>query len=121
MRLIEPSVLQPTTEPNRFQMDLSMLPGRSGFDIYAFNSGLKLVVVHTTLHQPVQIRKMIPESIAGLGFCLAGELDLSLMSSKPLFSIRAGQSGVFTYPRDIEITEHLSTELYAQNIPDARR
>ncbi|MDX9964565.1 AraC family transcriptional regulator [Desulfobacter postgatei] len=110
MKRIQSRAPQPTAVANRFKIDLSSLPGRARCDIDIFSSGLKLVVMHTALHQPIQIQRTITEPIIGLGFCLAGEFDASFMPSKPRFNIRAGQSGLFTFPQHIEITEYLPAD-----------
>jgi len=110
MKITQSTVPQPTAEPNRFKMDFPSLPGRIVGDIDVFNSGLTLVVIHTALHQPVQIQRMVSEPIIGLGFCLAGEFDVSFMPSKPRLNIRAGQTGLFTFHQDVEITEHLPAD-----------
>jgi len=110
MKITQSTVPQPTAEPNRFKMDFPSLPGRIVGDIDVFNSGLTLVVMHSALHQPVQIQKMVSEPIIGLGFCLAGEFDVSFMPSKPRLNIRAGQTGLFTFHQDVEITEHLPAD-----------
>ncbi len=110
MKIIQPGAPQPTSDPNRFKMELPSLPGRGRYEIDVFSSGLKLVVMHTELHHPIQIQKTVVEPIVGLGFCLAGKFGAYFMPSKPGLKIRAGQSGLFTFPKDVEITEHLPVD-----------
>ncbi|WP_321493674.1 AraC family transcriptional regulator [uncultured Desulfobacter sp.] len=110
MKIIKPGTPQPTDVPNRFKVDLPSLPGRGGWDIDVFSSGLTLVVMDTALHQPIKTQATVAKPIIGFGFCLAGEFGFSLMSSKTRLNIRAGQSGFFTFPQDIEITEHLPAD-----------
>nr|WP_319395827.1 AraC family transcriptional regulator [uncultured Desulfobacter sp.] len=110
MKIIKPGTPQPTDAPNRFKVELPSLPGRGGWDIDVFNSGLTLIVMDTALHQPIQTQATVAKPMVGLGFCLAGEFGLSIMSSKTRSNIRAGQSGFFTFPQDIEITEHLPAD-----------
>lgn len=107
MKIIQPEAPQPTAEPNRFKVELPSLPGRGGWDINVFNSGLTLIVMDTALHKPIQAQGKIAKPIVGLGFCIAGEFGFSLRPSKTRSDIRAGQSGFFTFPQNIEITEHL--------------
>ena len=110
MQIIQSGAPQPTPEPNRFKMDFTSLPGCGQGDIDVFSSGLTLVVMHTALNQPVQIQRNVTESVVGIGFCLAGEFDVSFMPSKPRLNIRAGQTGLFTFPRDVVITEQLTVD-----------
>ncbi|MCG8553445.1 MAG: AraC family transcriptional regulator [Desulfobacterales bacterium] len=110
MKIIKPGAPQPTKEPNRFKVELPSLPGRGGWDINVFNSGLTLIVMDTALHQPMQTQSKVAKSMLGLGFCLTGEFGLSLRPSKARLNVRAGQSGFFTFPQDIELTEHLPAD-----------
>ncbi|WP_321418399.1 hypothetical protein [uncultured Desulfobacter sp.] len=81
-----------------------------GWDIDVFSSGLTLIVMDTVLHKPIKIQGAFKKPVVGLGFCLAGEFDLSWMSSKTRSNIRAGQSGFFTFPKDLEMTQHLPAD-----------
>nr|WP_320191222.1 AraC family transcriptional regulator [uncultured Desulfobacter sp.] len=110
MKIIKPGAPQPTEVPNRFKVELPSLPGRGRWDIDVFSSGLKLIVMDTALHQPIQTQGAFKKPMVGLGFCLAGEFDLSLMSSKTRSNIRAGQSGFFTFPKEFEMTQHLPAD-----------
>ncbi|WP_321413792.1 AraC family transcriptional regulator [uncultured Desulfobacter sp.] len=110
MKIIQPGAPQSTPDPNRFKVALPSFLGRGGCDIDVFSSGLKLIVMNTVLHQPIQIQRTIAEPFVGIGFCMAGEFDVSFMPSKTQSNIRAGQSGLYTYPQDIEISEYLPVD-----------
>ncbi|WP_320040235.1 AraC family transcriptional regulator [uncultured Desulfobacter sp.] len=109
MQKIQLSAPQPTETPNRFRRDLPSALGQMKYDIHLFNSGLKLFIIHTRLNQPVQIQAMASNPLVGFGFCVDGSFD-TFFSSKLPITTKAGDSGFFSCPSHIEITDHIPSD-----------
>lgn len=109
MQKIQLGAPQPTEIPNKFRIDLPSTHGKGKYDINLFNSGLKLMISQTRLNRPVQIQGMPSEPLVGFGFCVTGRFDV-FFSSKSAFTVKAGESGFFSLPRHVEITEYMPSD-----------
>lgn len=52
---------------------------------------------------------MSSKTFVGFGFCVAGKFDV-FFSSKSPFTVKAEESGFFSIPQDVEVTEHMPSE-----------
>ncbi len=75
-------------------------------DIVAFSSGLQFAVLESLLEQPVMIHKYQSNTIC-FGFCLAGQFEARADCYKAPLTIKAGECGVFTIPKPLDIFENI--------------
>lgn len=106
MQKIQLDAPQPTETPNRFRIDLPSVHGQGKYDIALFNSGLHLCIGQTKLNQPVQTQGMTSNPLIGFGFCVDGRYDAFFSSRVPV-TIKAGESGFFSFPSYTEIIENI--------------
>lgn len=98
----------PTSIPNKFKVDLPTDRGQGGFSLDCFASGLKLCVMKTAFTEPHYIQSISNQPTVGFGFCLNGQLEGQVGCLDGPFSINAGDSGFFAFPKQVEMNEKIS-------------
>lgn len=78
------------------------------YSAHLFSSGLRLVVVRAESEQPLKIEGNVNEPMVCFGFCLSGEFAAVYGSPKDSFPVKAGHSGVITFPQPLDITDHVA-------------
>ncbi len=97
-----------TATPNNFRIDLPTDRGQGSFSVDCFASGLKLSVMRTAFTEPQRIQNVATGSTIGFGFCLAGQIEGQIACVGAPFTINAGDSGFFAFPKMAEMNEVVS-------------
>ncbi|WP_320042576.1 AraC family transcriptional regulator [uncultured Desulfobacter sp.] len=105
MKTIQLSPPQPTAIPNQNRIDIPSSVGKGGIDILPFASGLQLMFVDMQLKQPTVFQGFLEKPSVCFGFCLKGKFHYRPSCLDQPFTVNAGDSGFFYYPRSVEAFE----------------
>ena len=105
MKIIRLGTPQPTETSNQFRIDISPLVGQGGIDIIAFSSGLRLMTVDMQLEQPTLFQGIVEKPSVCFGFCLKGKFHYRPDSLDQPFTVNAGDSGFFSFPKRVDAFE----------------
>jgi len=96
---------QPTANSNQLRVDLPASLGQGGIDLILLTSGIQLSNLDWQLDQATLFQSGLKKHTVGFGFCLDGRSDYHPACFNRSFTIRAGESGFFSFPKGVEAIE----------------
>nr|WP_320191219.1 AraC family transcriptional regulator [uncultured Desulfobacter sp.] len=96
---------QPVANSNHFKMNIPASLGQGGADLFSLTSGIQLLIFDWQFNQVTRFQGALKDHSVGFGFCLDGRSDYHPTCFDRSFTIRAGESGFFSFPRGVEVFE----------------
>ena len=96
---------QPTANSNQLRVNLPASLGQGGIDLILLTSGIQLSNLDWQLDQATLFQSSLKDHTVGFGFCLDGRYDYHPACFDRSFTIRAGDSGFFSFPKGVEALE----------------
>ena len=96
---------QPVTNSDQFRMYIPASIGQGGVDLVFLTSGIQLLILDWQLNQVTLFQGALKDHSVGFGFCLDGQSDYRSTNFDRPFTIRAGESGFFSFPKGVEVFE----------------
>lgn len=96
---------RPTAISNQFRADIPPSSGQGGVDIISFSSGLHLMFADWQFQEATLFQQSLKERSVGFSFCLQGRYDYHPSCFEQPFTVKAGMSGFFSFPKGVEALE----------------
>ncbi|MBM9616732.1 helix-turn-helix transcriptional regulator [Desulfobulbus rhabdoformis] len=96
---------RPTAIPHQFRVDIPPSFGQGGIDIISFPSGIQLLQADWQFQQATLCQSSLKEYSVGFSFCLHGRFDYHPACFDRPFAVKAGESGFFSFPKEIDCQE----------------
>lgn len=95
----------PTKNPNQFRMNIPASLGQGGTDGFLLTSGIELLIFDWQFNQATLFQTILNDHSIGFCFCLDGRFNYHPACFDRPFTINAGESGFFSYPKGVEALE----------------
>ncbi|WP_320040238.1 AraC family transcriptional regulator [uncultured Desulfobacter sp.] len=105
MKTIPLPSLHPTANPDQLRADIPASLGQGGIDLILLKSGVQLLIFDWQINQASLFQGGLNDHSVGFGFCLDGRYGHHPACFNRPLSIRAGESGFFSFPKGVEILE----------------
>ncbi len=79
--------------------------GQGGADLILLTSGIQLLIFEWQINQATLFQSYLNDHSVGFGFCLDGRYDYHPACFDRPLTIRAGESGFFSFPKGVEAIE----------------
>ncbi len=97
--------LHPTAKSNQLRANIPASLGQGGIDHILLKSGIQLLMFDWQINQSILFQGGLNDQSIGFGFCLDGRYGHHPACFNRPLTIKAGESGFFSYPRGVEILE----------------
>jgi len=101
---------RPTAIPNQFRNDIPPSFGQGGLDIIPFSSGFNLMFADWQFQETTLLQHSLKEHTVGFSFCLQGQFDYHPACFDRPFTVKAGESGFFSFSKGIDCQEKNDNE-----------
>jgi AraC-like DNA-binding protein len=105
MKTLPFPTLQPTTNPNQLRASIPASLGQGGIDLILLKSGVQLLILDWQINQTTLFQGVLNDHSVGFGFCLDGRYGHHPGCFNRPLTIKAGESGFFSFPKGVEILE----------------
>ncbi|WP_320044308.1 AraC family transcriptional regulator [uncultured Desulfobacter sp.] len=96
---------QPVANSNHFKINIPASLGQGGADLFSLTSGIQLLTLDCQFNQATLFQGGLKDHAVGFGFCLDGRYDYHPTGFDRPFTIRAGESAFFSFPKGVETLE----------------